>query len=275
MFKGKTVHLVLPARDEAEALPLVLNSVPAWVDSVWVVDNGSTDATAEVAEKLGAVVISEPIAGYGRACLAALSAMAESLPDLADLVAFADADGSDDLSRLAELAAPVASGAIDLALARRVEAEPGALSPQQRFGNRLTTRLIKLFWSYEYADLGPFRVVSWPALRAMGMGDRGCGWTVEMQIRALRRGLRVREIALPCRPRAAGRSKISRNAWGSLRAGTKILAVVFREAFQSLIGDAFGERKRLDKNRSPKAAVGTAKIAAATASDSIQTPESA
>ncbi len=227
MIAGKTVTLIIPARNEELSLPGVLNSVPAGIDRVVVVDNGSTDATAEIAGKHGATVVAESKAGYGRACLAGLAALATSPTDL---VAFVDADGSDELSCLHLLLLPLAEGGTDLALSWRRPAEPGALTPQQRYGNRLITRLIRFIWRHDYRDLGPMRALTWHALMKIRMEDRDFGWTVEMQIRALKRGLRVMELPVPYRARKAGRSKISRTVKGTLRAGAKMLRVVLREA---------------------------------------------
>ncbi|HOV85979.1 MAG TPA: glycosyltransferase family 2 protein [Syntrophobacteraceae bacterium] len=226
MYEGKTIALVIPARNEALTLPRVLGSVPHEVDRVLVVDNGSTDETSRVARANGAQVVNEPTAGYGRACLAALEVLEQEPPEI---VAFADADGSDDLSHLPELVALIAGGKADLALARRSPVEAHALSLQQRFGNWLATRLILLVWGHGYADLGPMRAITWRALQGLGMEDRDYGWTIEMQVRALRMGLRVIEHPVPYLRRKAGRSKVSGSLSGVLRAGTKILWVIARE----------------------------------------------
>jgi glycosyltransferase involved in cell wall biosynthesis len=229
MYGGKTISLILPARNEAPALGAVLNQVPPEVDRVLVVDNGSTDGTAQAAEAFGAEVVQEPDPGYGRACLAGLAALKEDPPDM---VAFADADGSDDLSHLKHLFHLVAEGHCDLALSRRMPEHENALSLPQRFGNRLATRLIYLFWGHRYHDLGPMRAISWKALKRLNMRDRNFGWTLEMQIRALKRGLRVKEVPTPYRRRIAGRSKVSGNVRGVLKAGVKFFWVIGREALQ-------------------------------------------
>lgn len=194
-----------------------------------LVDNGSRDATAELAAAGGAVVVSEPRPGYGNACLAGLARCRadEEGPPLA--VAFFDADLADDPSRLPDIAEPVLRGEADLSLASRHKlAEPGALDAHQRFGNMLACRLIAMATGRRYRDLGPMRVVSWEALGRLAMADRTWGWTVEMQLKAATRGLRVIETDTPYRRRRAGRSKISGSLVGSVRAGSKILTTVGR-----------------------------------------------
>ncbi|NTU59470.1 MAG: glycosyltransferase family 2 protein [Deltaproteobacteria bacterium] len=233
MLLNRRIALVLPALDEEGALPGVLDAVPAWVDEVVVGDNGSRDGTAAAALRHGARVAREPRRGYGRACLAALGALEAAPPDI---VAFADADGSDDVARLADLVAPIAEGHADFVLESRDATSRAALSPQQRLGNRLATALIRALWRHDYADLGPMRAISWSALGTLAMAAPGCGWTVEMQVRALASGLRVREVPLPYRPRRSGSSKISRTLLGTVRAGAAILAVIGREAWRGSRG---------------------------------------
>lgn len=226
MYRSKTVALIIPARNEALSLPYVLKAIPKVVDRIVVVDNGSTDDTSQVAKKYGAQVVSEPRAGYGRACLAGLAAQEACPPDI---VAFADADGSDDPSRLFALIELLVNEEADLVLARRIPIEPGALSPQQRFGNWLATGLIRFLWGHDYKDLGPMRAITWNGLRRLNMSDPDYGWTVEMQVKALRQGLRAKELSIPYRRRKAGRSKVSGALVGSLHAGVKIMWVIFRE----------------------------------------------
>jgi len=220
------IVLIIPARNEDLSLPGVLGNVPTEITRVVVVDNGSTDATAQVAAEYGVQVVTEPVAGYGRACLAGLAFL---LNDPPDIVAFVDADGSDELSRLPDLIDPVAAGEQDLVLGRRIPVVTAALSFQQRFGHLLATGLIRLFWRYRYRDFGPMRVISWTSLKRLNMADKAFGWTVEMQVRALKHGLRIREIDVPYHQRTAGKSKISRTITGTVKAGSTILWVIGRE----------------------------------------------
>jgi glycosyltransferase involved in cell wall biosynthesis len=226
----REVAMVIPALDEEAALPAVIAAIPragdGWrVGAVVVVDNGSRDCTAEVARAAGATVISEPRRGYGAACLAGLAHLDRSPPAI---VAFLDGDGSDDPGQLPDLLAPVLAGRAALVIGSRVEgAERGALTPVQRFGNRLAVALLGLLYRARATDLGPFRAVRWDALRALGMRDRGFGWTVEMQARAARAGLAVTEVPVRYR-RRIGRSKISGTLPGAWGAGWKILFTIAR-----------------------------------------------
>jgi glycosyltransferase involved in cell wall biosynthesis len=223
--------LIIPARNEELSLPGVLGNVPREITRVVVVDNGSTDATAQVAAEYGARVVTEPVAGYGRACLAGLASLRNDSPDI---VAFVDADGSDDLSFITELIALVAAGEADLVLGRRIPVVAAALSLQQRFGHLLATGLIRLFWKHRFRDLGPMRVIRWAELERLAMTDQAFGWTVEMQVRAVKHGLRIREIDVPYHRRTAGKSKISRTISGTVKAGSTILWVIGRELVHGL-----------------------------------------
>jgi glycosyltransferase involved in cell wall biosynthesis len=224
------IGVVIPARNEAVALPDVLNAVIPRVVEVIVVDTASTDGTPEIARRLGARVVAEPRRGYGRACLAGIAALS---PDV-DTVLFMDADAADRPEDLAQLLAPIVAEVADLVIgARRLDVERGALTPQQRFGNALACRLIRLIWGIRYTDLGPFRVIRRDALARLGMRDETWGWTVEMQVRAARLGLRVREVPVGYR-RRIGTSKISGTLSGTIRAGWKILWVIGAEALDGL-----------------------------------------
>jgi glycosyltransferase involved in cell wall biosynthesis len=224
------IHVVIPARNEEEALPDVLAALPWELGlHVMVVDNGSTDGTAAVARRGGAAVVVEPRVGYGAACLAALDGLRNE-PD-EDVVVFLDADGSDDPGLLPVLVEPLWSAEADLVLASRtmVPAEPGALTSTQRFGNWLSCKLIALLWGVHFTDLAPYRAVQLGTVRALEMQAPDFGWTVEMQIRAARLGLRIREVPSRYRRRLRGRSKVSGTVWGSVRAGITILGTIARE----------------------------------------------
>lgn len=223
------VALIIPARNEEPALAGVLDELPRGLYSqVIIVDNGSRDRTAEVARSRGAQVVAEPRLGYGQACRAGIAALVEDT----EVVVFMDADASDVPAEAQALLEPILRGEADLVIGSRVlgEAERGALTPQQRFGNWLATRLIRLFFGFRYTDLGPFRAIRAESLSRLKMQDRDYGWTVEMQVRALQGGLRVREVPVSYR-RRIGQSKISGTVRGTVLAGTKILWTIFRLAF--------------------------------------------
>jgi glycosyltransferase involved in cell wall biosynthesis len=220
-FRQHHVALIIPAFNEAPVIGRTLAGVPPGIFSLILVsDNGST------------AVISQPERGYGAACLAALAV----LPPHIDAVVFMQADASEDPAEAVALLSPLFDGRADMVLGSRVlgNAEPGALLAHQRFGNWLATGLIRLFWGHRYTDLGPFRAIGVEALRSLNMQDRNYGWTVEMQVKALRRGLRVMEIPVRYGVRVAGENKVSGNWRASVRAGAKILWVVARAAVGSL-----------------------------------------
>jgi glycosyltransferase involved in cell wall biosynthesis len=224
------IGVIIPARNEAAPLPGVLHAILPRVVEVIVVDTASTDGTPEIARRLGARVVAEPRRGYGRACLAGIAALS---PDV-DTVLFMDADAADRPEDLAVLLAPIEADEADLVIgARRLGVERGALTPQQRFGNALACLLIRLVWGVRYTDLGPFRVIRRDALARLGMRDETWGWTVEMQVRAARLGLRVAEVPVGYR-RRIGTSKISGTLSGTIRAGWKILWVIGAEALDGL-----------------------------------------
>jgi glycosyltransferase involved in cell wall biosynthesis len=202
--------------------------IPKWVDEIVVADNGSSDRTAEIAERAGAHVVHERERGYGAACQAGIGALRA-----ADIVVFLDGDRSDDPGEMVALVDPIAEDRADCVIGSRVtgNAARGALTPQQRFGNWLACRLILLFWGARFTDLGPFRAIRRHTLQALNMTDRKFGWTVEMQIKAARAGVKTLEVPMSYQPRV-GVSKISGTLAGSVKAGAGILGVIARSALQ-------------------------------------------
>jgi len=230
-YPWPTVDVVIPALDEEDSLPHVLAEIPRGrVRSVVVVDNGSTDRTAQIAADNGAEVVAEPRRGYGRACLAGLAHLRER-GNPPEIVVFLDGDYSDHPEELERVVQPIAEGRADLVIGSRElgAREPGALAPHARFGNWLASFLIRGLYGVRFTDLGPFRAVRWSALERLGMSDPDYGWTVEMQVRAARVRLRSVEVPVSYR-RRLGRSKVSGTVAGSVRAGWKILFTIFRHA---------------------------------------------
>lgn len=226
------ILVLIPARDEAETIGNVVRSLQSYgLSQIRVIDNGSRDATAAIARAAGAEVIFESRPGYGRACWQGLQNVDRTI----DWILFCDADGSDDLSRLPEFFALIPH--YDFILGDRRASPSGrrALTPVQNFGNWLSTRLIALGWGHRYNDLGPLRMIRCQALERIRMGDRGFGWTVEMQARAVELGLRIREIPVGYRDRQGGKSKISGTLKGSFQAGTIILTTLGKLYWQRLM----------------------------------------
>ena len=230
------VWVVIPALNEASSIRLVLRDLPP-VGRTIVVDNGSTDQTAAVAADAGADVITEPRRGYGSACLAGLAHIEDLVTEShvtesravvpPAIVAFADADYSDHVDQLPGLLRPIDDGHADLVLGSRLlgNRQPGAMPPQSVYGNRLACFLMRHCFGGQYTDLGPFRAIRYDALKRLRMADTNFGWTIEMQIKAVRAGLRTLEVPADYR-RREGVSKISGTLSGTVRAGSKILYTV-------------------------------------------------
>jgi glycosyltransferase involved in cell wall biosynthesis len=213
------VTVILPALNEAAALPTALASFPLQVDLL-VVDNGSTDQTAEVAAAHGARVVHEPRRGFGAACWAGVRAAP------GEVLVFADADGSCDGADLPVVAGPVLRGEADLVIGSRMaRREPGAMSALAVLENRILGLACRLLFGVPLSDLGPFRAIRRDRLLALGMTDRGSGWPLEMIGRSAAAGLRVVEVPVRYRSRAGGRSKVSGSVGGTVRAVTAMAVV--------------------------------------------------
>ena len=219
------ISIIIPAYNEESSIGLVLDALPQEkLHEIIVVDNGSTDATARVAQEHGARVVKEPRKGYGSACLKGIDEL-----DAPDIVVFIDGDFSDFPEEIVLLIRPIENGEKDFVLGSRMILPKSqlALLPQARYGNRLAVFLIKLFFKHEFTDLGPFRAIRYSSLMSIGMKDMDFGWTVEMQIKAVRNGLRIREVPINYRKRV-GISKITGTVLGTFRAGTKIIYTIFK-----------------------------------------------
>ncbi|NNF58871.1 MAG: glycosyltransferase family 2 protein [Rhodothermaceae bacterium] len=230
--------IIIPAFNEARSIGRVLGDLPAeQVGEVVVVNNASTDETEANARVAGATVLREDRQGYGYACLRGLAYVRELAAQgrTPEVVVFLDGDYSDHPDELPTLLAPIEQGLADLVIGSRIlgrrhgRVEPGAMLPQALVGNRVACALIRLFWGVRFTDLGPFRAIRYPALLALGMEDRTWGWTVEMQIKAARAGLRCTEVPVSYR-RRIGVSKITGTLSGTLKASWKILWTIARFA---------------------------------------------
>ncbi len=222
------VSVIIPVLNEEGSIGHVLAAIPKdLAQEIIVVDNGSSDGTAELASSLGARVVSEPRQGYGQACLRGIEETRDP-----DLIVFLDGDFSDFPEEMPLLVAPIASNKADLVIGSRSlgARERNALPAHARFGNRLAGMLIWHLFRFRYTDLGPFRAIRYASLMELGMLDRTFGWTVEMQIKAVRQGLRILEVPVSYRKRI-GTSKISGTVMGSLKAGTKIIWTILKYKF--------------------------------------------
>jgi len=210
-------------------LGLVLANIPkGLIREVVVCNNASSDRTGEVALAAGATVLDVPEMGYGNACLRGIAHLKAKAAQ-PDIVVFIDADYSDYPEEMPQLIHPIVEEDVDLVIGSRVlgDMERGAMMPQQIFGNWLATNLIRMFYSYHFTDLGPFRAIKFAKLLELQMEDRDYGWTVEMQVKAAKMGFRTKEVPVSYRQRI-GTSKVSGTVRGSVLAGHKILWTIFK-----------------------------------------------
>jgi glycosyltransferase involved in cell wall biosynthesis len=229
--KQYTVDVIIPAFNEEQSIGLVLKDIPKEeVRNVVVINNNSSDNTEKVALENGAIVLKETQQGYGAACLKGLDHLT-NMAVVPDIVVFLDADYSDDPRELSGLLEPIKNSTAELVIGSRSlgKKEKGSMMPQQIFGNWLATRLMKMLYGSRFTDLGPFRAISWKALTEIQMADRDFGWTVEMQVKALKKGIPYTEVPVSYKKRK-GISKITGTVKGSVLAGYKIISTIIRYA---------------------------------------------
>ena len=226
------IKVIIPAYNEADSIGLVIKDIPEIVDEVIVVSNNSTDATEENAKKAGATVLREERKGYGYACLKGMDYVAQ-LPKEPQIIVFLDGDYSDYPQELEKIVEPILQRNVDLVIGARVKKwrEKGAMTFPQIFGNWLATSLMKLFFNATFTDLGPFRAIKYDKLLDLQMEDKTYGWTVEMQLKALKKNYSYEEVPVHYRNRI-GVSKVSGTVKGAFMAGVKILSWIFKYSFK-------------------------------------------
>ena len=227
-MKNPRIKVIIPAFNEADSIGLVIQDIPDLVEEVIVVSNNSTDQTEENARKTGATVLSETRKGYGNACLKGMDYVAAQ-QEKPDIIVFLDGDYSDYPEQLSAIIQPILQENIDFVIGARVDRlrEEGAMTFPQIFGNWLATRLMRLFFGAKFTDLGPFRAIKYEKLLALKMEDKTYGWTVEMQLKAIKQKLSYVEVPVNYRNRI-GVSKVSGTVKGAVMAGVKILGWIFK-----------------------------------------------
>lgn len=230
-LKHTLIDVVIPAYNEEKSIGLVIADIPKNLTrEIIVCNNASTDRTAEVARQGGATVVDQTRKGYGSACLKGIEYLCSKPPEQQpDIVVFIDGDYSDHPEELKDLVQPIVENDFDLVIGSRAigEMERGAMQPQQIFGNWLATNLIRLFYNYQFTDLGPFRAIKFKKLLELEMADPDFGWTVEMQVKAAKKGFKCTEVPVRYR-RRIGVSKVSGTIRGTILAGHKILWTIFK-----------------------------------------------
>ena len=226
------IKVIIPAYNEEESIASVINDIPKTVDEVIVISNNSTDRTEKNARNAGATVLQENRKGYGYACLKGMEYIS-TLESKPTIIVFLDGDYSDYPEQLTEIVNPILKNDVDFVIGTRIERlrEEGSMMPQQIFGNWLATFLMKLFFGSRFTDLGPFRAIKYEKLLNLKMEDKTYGWTVEMQLKALKQKLSYAEVPVKYRNRI-GVSKVSGTVKGSIFAGVKILSWIFKYSFK-------------------------------------------
>lgn len=226
------ISVIIPALNEQEPIADVIRAVAATKipHEVIVVDNGSTDRTADRARAAGARVVAEPRRGYGRACAAGIRALSPQ----SDVVVFLDGDGSDCPEFMDRLVDPIVTGTHDFVIGSRTrgQREPGSMNAQQIYAGRFAGWLLSILYGVRYTDMCPFRAIRRHALERLGMREKTYGWNLEMQMRAARAGLRILEVPVNHRCRAGGKSKVSGTLRGTFVAGARIMATFLRVAIE-------------------------------------------
>jgi len=223
------IDVIIPAYNEEDSIQHVVNDIPkSLVREIVVCNNNSSDQTANRARSVGATVVDQPLPGYGHACLKGLEHLGQK-SELPEIVVFLDGDYSDHPEEMQILIDKMQNEKLDMVIGSRAlgDLDAGAMMPQQVFGNWLATMLIKLFYKYEFTDLGPFRAVTYEALQKINMQDTDFGWTVEMQVKAAKLKLNCAEVPVSYRKRI-GVSKVSGTIKGTILAGHKILWTIFK-----------------------------------------------
>lgn len=222
------IKVIIPAFNEADSISRVIKELPTEISEIIVVNNNSTDNTAEIAQNAGATVLTEARMGYGYACLKGLDYISKQ-SKRPQIIVFIDGDYSDYPEELTKLVAPIIEDDVDLVIGARAKhlRENGSMTPQQVFGNWLATFLMRMFFNARFTDLGPFRAIRYNKLLELGMEDKTYGWTVEMQLKALRHKLKYTEIPVRYKKRI-GVSKVSGTVKGTIFAGIKILSWIFK-----------------------------------------------
>lgn len=227
----KNIKVIIPAFNEADSIAHVIQEIPDLVSEVIVVNNNSTDDTVKNAQNAGATVLTENRMGYGYACLCGMDYIAQQSKS-PDIIVFIDGDYSDYPEDMHQVLAPILEKDIDMVIGARVKPlrEGGSMTPQQVFGNWLATTLMRIMFRAKFTDLGPFRAIKYQKLLDLNMEDKTYGWTVEMQLKALKKRLTYTEVPVRYKKRI-GVSKVSGTVKGTIFAGVKILGWIFKYSF--------------------------------------------